>query len=304
MLQRREYMSRSERERFTLKAAHRRDAELADQIRVLAIGFLESAPARIARHIHDGSEHHLCAACPDLARGNGEHAREQRRVPGARERDGLREIRGSARGVAVQTFLVEEDRDSQPRVVDSIALDRIDQRDGLTLVPKGCLERAAGSLQIIGAREVADAGRVQAASLGGIELTLRIEELALLRPDRSDLRNLLLEGHARQEIFDPLFDRRRGIFIDGALWWRRRRKSARDRGHEQHRNPRLICLYAEQVLHSYPLDTGTVIITTNQNLSALGQATAPRGGGISAAHVAQLTNLNQQLSSAFLRRPG
>ena len=54
--------------RVALKPAHCRDAHARDQVRILAVGFLDAAPARIARHIHHRRQRLVRAAQRALRR--------------------------------------------------------------------------------------------------------------------------------------------------------------------------------------------------------------------------------------------
>ena len=54
-----------------LQAAHRRDAHARHQVRVLAVGLLGAAPARIAQDVDDGRQRVLRAASPRLLAGWG-----------------------------------------------------------------------------------------------------------------------------------------------------------------------------------------------------------------------------------------
>ena len=81
----------------------------------------------------------------------------------------------------------------------------------------GSLERIARSLQVGRPGEVADAVRIQASRRRRIEPSVAIEQLVFLRPDRGELRDLLVLRHAREQIFHALFDGCRGVAIDGPL---------------------------------------------------------------------------------------
>ena len=76
--------------RIALKSAHGGDAELRVQIRVFAVGFLDAAPARVARHIHD-----RVSACARRAAaflgGHREEFFHQFGIERRAEADGLRE---------------------------------------------------------------------------------------------------------------------------------------------------------------------------------------------------------------------
>ncbi len=108
-----------------LEAAHRRQAHPRHQVRVLAVGLLEAAPARVAGHVHHRGEHLLRAPGPHLPRDHGEGALHQVGVPGARQGDGLREA-GRLRPLQpVQRLLVEDHRDAEAGVLLHPLLDRV-----------------------------------------------------------------------------------------------------------------------------------------------------------------------------------
>src|SRR5687768_10539641 len=95
------------------------------------------------------------------------------------------------RRVAVQAFLVEQDRYAEARIACGMALNRVDQLDGLTLVEIGRGEGAADTLPVAGAREMSDTHRMEPARRALIELTGRVEKVVLRLPDCGDLRDLL-----------------------------------------------------------------------------------------------------------------
>ncbi len=90
VFQRREHMVFADGQRVALKSAHRGDTELADEIRILAVRFLDAPPARIAPNVDNGRKHQLRAARANLPCDDGEHAGEQLRIPRAGQPDGLR----------------------------------------------------------------------------------------------------------------------------------------------------------------------------------------------------------------------
>src|SRR6185503_12749705 len=143
--------------------------------------FLDAAPARVAPDIDDGSEHELHAASANLAPRDCEYALEQGRIPTARQRDGMRKVRGAAGRVAMQSFLVKQHWDAETRAA-RVALHGVDELDGLAHVPIRSLQRIAGPLQVGRPGEVADAVRIQAARRCRIELPVAIEQLVFLRP--------------------------------------------------------------------------------------------------------------------------
>ena len=116
----------------------------------------------------------------------------------------------------MQALLVKQHRNAEPRAAGK-TLDRVDQLDRLAHVPVRSLERIAGPLQVAGPRKLADAVRVQAARRRRIEPSVALEQLVLLRPDRRELRDLLVLRHACQEVLHTLLDGGRGVAIKRAL---------------------------------------------------------------------------------------
>ena len=115
VLQRREHPTRCERQTTALKSLHGCNAELADEVRVFAVRFLDATPARVASDVDHWSEHEMHAARANFPPDDSEYPLQQRWIPGARQRDGLRKVRGAARRVAVQALFVEQHRDAEAR---------------------------------------------------------------------------------------------------------------------------------------------------------------------------------------------
>ena len=76
VLERGEHVAGGERQRVALEAAHRGDAQLADEVRVFAVGFLDAAPARIARHVDHRRQHLVRTARARFSRRDRQHARD------------------------------------------------------------------------------------------------------------------------------------------------------------------------------------------------------------------------------------
>ena len=110
-----------------LQAAHERGAERADQDRVLAVGLLDPAPSGVSGDV----EHR----CERLTRPDREHLGadvrrdvvDQRRVPGRRQPDRLRELHRVAGAEPADRFFVDDRRDAEPGLVDEPALDLVVQ---------------------------------------------------------------------------------------------------------------------------------------------------------------------------------
>ena len=128
-----------------LKAAHGGDAHARHQVRIFAVGFLDAAPARIARHIDHRRERLMRAARARFGGGHGEQRLHQFRIEGGAEPDGLRKAGAADGRVAVQAFLVEDHRNAEAAVLDEEFLDGVGQ-----------LRHAAGVLALAGIAGAAD----------------------------------------------------------------------------------------------------------------------------------------------------
>src|SRR5262249_35131646 len=153
-----------------LKAAHCRDTQTRDEIRILSEGLLDAAPARLTRDIDHRAQRLMGAAC---ARFGGRHRvqpLDEIRIERGAEADRLREARALRRRVTVQTFLMEDDRNPEPRVADEKRLDVVRQLGHLPRgAPAAGVARAADLAEALAAREMC-------AGLGEIEAPLGIDE--------------------------------------------------------------------------------------------------------------------------------
>ena len=130
--------------RVALEPAHRRDAELRDQVRVFAVGLLDASPARIARHVHHRRQRLVRAAHARFLGRHREERFDQLRIERGAQADGLRKAGGAVRGVAVQAFLVEHHRDAEAGVLDEELLDGVGQLGHLRARSCLCRRRWAG----------------------------------------------------------------------------------------------------------------------------------------------------------------
>ena len=123
--------------------------------------------------------------------------------------------RAFGRDVAVEAFVVEEDRDAEARVVFEPLLDGV-----------GELDHCARVAMFAGARDFADAVFQEDGGVVGEEGALVIdeeqigvgEELFVL-PSAFELRDFFFERHAREEIGDALFDGEFGVAVRRVRWW-------------------------------------------------------------------------------------
>ncbi len=104
----------------------------------------------------------------------------------------------------------------------------VDEGDRLRHVTKDVLQRVVGlpGNAVAGPGNLADAVGEHAAGLGGIEVAVGVLDIALALPDAGDLRDLLLQGHAREEVIDPRRDRRLRILVDRLVGGAGRRDDA------------------------------------------------------------------------------
>ena len=203
--------------RVTLEAAHRRNAETRNQPGILAIGLLYAAPAGFAGHVHHRGERLMGASRACLPGGHGKKFLHQCGIECRPEGDGLGKTRALARGVSVQTLLVENHRDAQAGVFEKKFLDRIGQpRHAARGLAKG--RAVGGRAGIAGPAHLADGPAVPECrlGLGEVEAAMFIDEgLGLVLPDAPHLLGLFSQGHARQQIFDAFFRRQGRILIGG-----------------------------------------------------------------------------------------
>ncbi len=217
MLERRAHAVGAERQRIALEAAHRREPDLAVQIRVLAEGLVGAAPARLAHHVEHRGEHDADAARTRLARGNREGLAHEFGIPGARERRRRGKGRAVAAVDAVRRLLLDEHGDAQSRAMSRVRLDGVGERDefGDRL---GRRARRRGGDVIAQVRDVADAVRERARRRLGHEAVRVIDHahcVQLRQPQTAELRDLLFERHAPEQVGDALPDWRGGIAVAG-----------------------------------------------------------------------------------------
>ncbi len=93
---------------------------------ILSIRFLDASPSHVVRDVDDRRQHLANASASGLAGDGIRDARDDRFVPGRRERDGRREHRRAFAGQAVDGFLERNDRDAEACLLDEVPLDRVD----------------------------------------------------------------------------------------------------------------------------------------------------------------------------------
>ena len=88
-------------------------AELGGEVRVLAVGLLDAAPARIAGDVEDRGERVAGAGQQHPPADRGGHRRDDVGVEARRRADGLLEARRGPGDQAVQALLVDDRRDAR-----------------------------------------------------------------------------------------------------------------------------------------------------------------------------------------------
>ena len=217
VLERRKYLAVGQRQGVALQPPHGRDAELRCQVRVLAEGFLDASPARIAADIDHRRERLAYPARAHLAAYDRIDAPDQLGIEAAGQTNRLREMRPIHGRIAVQSLLVKPHRYAEPCLLECKMLNGVDQPDGSTRVAPGRHPRRDGAARIRRARETTKAIGVFGGGFDRIELQLLIEDRDLAIPDGEHLRHLLRKRHTRQQILHPCLHRGVGIAIERTL---------------------------------------------------------------------------------------
>ena len=100
-------------------------AELGREVRVLAVGLLDPAPARVAGDVEDRGERVAGAGQQHPPADRGGHRRDDVGVEARGGADRLLEARRRPGDEAVEALLVDDRRDPEPRLLDEVALDRV-----------------------------------------------------------------------------------------------------------------------------------------------------------------------------------
>ena len=98
-----------------------RTAEHRGEVRVLAVGLLDPAPARVARDVEDRRERVAGAGQQHPPADRRGHRRDDVGVEARGGADRLLEARRSPRDQAVQALLVDDRRDPESRLLDEVA---------------------------------------------------------------------------------------------------------------------------------------------------------------------------------------
>ncbi len=166
-----------------LEGRHECRTHAGGEVGILAVGLLHATPAHVAGQVHHRREHLPDAPASGFVRDRPRDPRQEQRVPGGREADGLGKHGRAGAHQAVQGLFERDDWNAQPGLLDEVALDRVDPL-GLHAGPG-----AAGDLQ---AEHTVGpvAGRV-------LQVTGEHEQLP----------ELLFERHPAQQVLHPSSDR-------------------------------------------------------------------------------------------------
>ena len=185
---------------FALHPAHHLARELTAQMRVLAVGFLPASIARIADQIHDGAVGFMNALRAALRADGASHFTAERGVKGGGQTDLLREAGRFAGHQAVQRFLAEQKRDTQPRVFQRVPL------DGVRLRGVHAAQLDAAHAETV--QQLIQTVQVHRGDKAVLVLRGKVAGEVLIR-----LQDFFPQRHARQQILDALLHRQLGVLI-------------------------------------------------------------------------------------------
>src|SRR4029078_422635 len=182
---------------------HDAHAHARDQIRILAEGLLRPAPARVAADVQHPREPLLRAPRPHVHADRAARRAGDLRIPRARQSDRLREHGRLAGHQAGADLLVDDRRDTDPLLLDEIALAGV-REQGRGLGPERARARDPG--------DVGDAVAEQRFGALALEFTGTCE---LEDPGAAELGDLLVACHPGEEVVDALGDGARGVAVQG-----------------------------------------------------------------------------------------
>jgi len=175
----------------TLQPAYIFHPKLADQGGVLAKGFFDTAPARVARHVKHRSQTLPRAHRQHFSADTIGHFARQFRLEGAGQADDLREDRIARRHQPHAALFMQNGRNAQARLFDQMALELVANRCGFLWR----VDRSATQ-----ARDLPDTVRQPRFHLGVIQHALCLN---LIHPARAKLGDFFFKGHTSQQLTDP-----------------------------------------------------------------------------------------------------
>ena len=176
-----------------LHATHEGNAHNTAQVGILAVGFMDAAPARITVHVKHRREHMIDTDRTSLATGNRSQLFDQLRSERGRQTNRGRKRSRRSLGQTRQRLVVHHRGDLQPGVVTKPLLDRVDPQRQFTRVARQTSAHA----------QMTHPMRDRLSHLVDIRAIWTHERS---REHTDDLRGFLLQGHSRQQVVDPLTD--------------------------------------------------------------------------------------------------
>ena len=196
-----------------LETVDRRQTHLRNQVRIFAVGLFDAAPARIPRHVDHRRQRLARTPGADLPGHHAVDLLHQLRVPGAGQSDGLGKDRCTSRLEAVESFFVEHYRDSQASLFHVPALYGVHQLHRFASRSVRVDARLAPLPVVRRSRDVADSVGNRLGGLLGHEDAVVVEQQILVAPQALELRDLLFEGHLREQVGQAKDDRLGGVFV-------------------------------------------------------------------------------------------
>ena len=202
----------------TLQAADEGRADGRAEVRVLAVALLDATPPCVAGEVEVRGAGLVDAEGAHLPADDVVHRLDRLRVPRRREAERSGEVGTGLVHETGQRLVVDDRGDAEPRAL---------HEEPLELVEEGHEEDGIGSEQRAGRDLTEPVGEVL------VELLLveagRTEQVE--REDPRELRDLLVERHAGQQVVDPLGHRSRRVPVGGSTSRRTRpvRSSGRSR---------------------------------------------------------------------------
>ena len=185
----------------SLQSLDERCPHACDEIRILAVGLLGPAPARVAHDVEHRRQALLGPRLPHLDPDPVRHCSVQLRLEGAGHPDRLRVHRGAAGHQTRADLLVHDGRDAQPRAL---------HQQPLQLVGDVCHLVGRQRARSCDTRDLPEAVPADRGGTAVVDLAVADE---LEHPRGTELRHLLFRQHARQQVFHAVLDREIGVAI-------------------------------------------------------------------------------------------
>ena len=183
-----------------LHTPHGLAGKLCTQMRVLAVGFLAAAIARVTNQIHDRAVGFVYTAGSRFGGDSVSHFAPKSRVKGGSKTDLLGKAGGVVREQTVQGFFAEQERNPQTGIFDSIALHRV-----------SLYRRHTAKLDTSNAVAVHKLG--EALHVHRNDLAVFILRCEIAGKILVGLHNLFFCRHSRQKIVQTLLNRKVRVLV-------------------------------------------------------------------------------------------